>query len=205
MHARIQVIDPRTLWPLDEGLILTSVRKTGRLVIAHEAPRRGGWGAELLSLVQEKAFDASPARPKVTTLACHQRPRPLRLLWARLVGSGRSGGVVSPRGRGRATIHVVPSHCCGSAVGDRAGRLQSRRNARCVFPHIACLTQSRRNARCVLPHTAFLTPKALDAPITIVAGRDAPLPYNAALEKACIPGGDEIVAAALAAVARPGK
>ena len=46
---------------------------------------------------------------------------------------------------------------------------------------------------------------ALDAPITIVAGRDAPLPYNAALERACIPGADEIVAAALAAMARPGS
>ena len=49
----MEVIDPRTLWPLDEALILQSVRKTSRLVIAHEAPRRGGWGAELLSLVQE--------------------------------------------------------------------------------------------------------------------------------------------------------
>jgi pyruvate/2-oxoglutarate/acetoin dehydrogenase E1 component len=49
----LEVIDPRTLWPLDESLILQSVRKTSRLVIAHEAPRRGGWGAELLSIVQE--------------------------------------------------------------------------------------------------------------------------------------------------------
>lgn len=45
---------------------------------------------------------------------------------------------------------------------------------------------------------------ALDAPITIVAGRDAPLPYNAALERACIPGADEIAAAALTTLARPG-
>ena len=96
----VEVIDPRTLWPLDEETILQSVRKTTRLVIAHEAPRRGGWGAELLSVVQEKAFDS------------------------------------------------------------------------------------------------------LDAPIAIVAGRDTPLPYNAALEKACIPAADDIVQAVLAAVWR---
>ena len=44
----------------------------------------------------------------------------------------------------------------------------------------------------------------LDAPITIVAGRDAPLPYNSRLERACIPAADEIVDAFLAVVARPG-
>jgi len=98
----VEVIDPRTLWPLDEATILDSVQRTSRLVIAHEAPRRGGWGGELLSVVQEKAFDY------------------------------------------------------------------------------------------------------LDAPITIVAGRDCPLPYNAALEKACIPGAAQIAEACLAVVQRPG-
>ena len=53
----VEVIDPRTLYPLDEETILKSVRKTNRLVIVHEAVRRGGFGAEVASLVQEKAFD----------------------------------------------------------------------------------------------------------------------------------------------------
>lgn len=53
----VEVVDPRTLHPLDEELILDSVRKTNRLVIAHEAWTRQGFGAEVASLVVEKAFD----------------------------------------------------------------------------------------------------------------------------------------------------
>src|SRR5437773_2370122 len=57
----VEVIDPRTLVPLDEATILTSVAKTGRLVIAHEAVKRGGWGAELAALVAERAIDVLDA------------------------------------------------------------------------------------------------------------------------------------------------
>jgi pyruvate/2-oxoglutarate/acetoin dehydrogenase E1 component len=53
----VEVIDPRTLQPLDEETILASIRKTGRCVVAHEAVRRMGFGAELTALVQERAFD----------------------------------------------------------------------------------------------------------------------------------------------------
>jgi len=53
----VEVIDPRTLRPLDEDLILSSVRRTHRLVIAHEAWTRGGFGSEVSSLVMEQAFD----------------------------------------------------------------------------------------------------------------------------------------------------
>ena len=53
----VEVIDPRTLVPLDEETILNSVRKTNRLLIAHEAVERGGFGAELAALVVRKAFD----------------------------------------------------------------------------------------------------------------------------------------------------
>ena len=53
----VEVIDPRTLRPLDEETILNSVRKTNRLVIAHEAWQKGGFGAEVAALVVEKAFD----------------------------------------------------------------------------------------------------------------------------------------------------
>jgi pyruvate/2-oxoglutarate/acetoin dehydrogenase E1 component len=52
-----EVIDPRTLSPLDEDTILTSVRKTQRLVIAYEAYERGGVGAEIAALVANKALD----------------------------------------------------------------------------------------------------------------------------------------------------
>lgn len=53
----VEVIDPRTLVPLDEETILNSVRKTNRLIIAHEAVGRAGFGAELAALVVRKAFD----------------------------------------------------------------------------------------------------------------------------------------------------
>jgi acetoin:2,6-dichlorophenolindophenol oxidoreductase subunit beta len=52
-----EVIDPRTLVPLDLELIVASVERTGRLVVAHEAVEHGGFGAELAAQVQSAAFD----------------------------------------------------------------------------------------------------------------------------------------------------
>ena len=52
-----EVIDPRTLMPLDKDSILDSVRKTNRLLIAHEAVGRAGFGAEIAALVVREAFD----------------------------------------------------------------------------------------------------------------------------------------------------
>ncbi len=51
-----EVIDPRTLVPLDKELILESVRKTGRLVIVEEDNKTNGWAAEIAALVAEEAF-----------------------------------------------------------------------------------------------------------------------------------------------------
>jgi pyruvate/2-oxoglutarate/acetoin dehydrogenase E1 component len=52
-----EVIDLRTLVPLDLRCVLDSVRRTNRVVIAHEACRRGGFGGELTAQIQEEAFD----------------------------------------------------------------------------------------------------------------------------------------------------
>ena len=52
-----EVIDPRTLFPLDTETILASVRKTGRLLITHEAVQRCGWGAEIAAMAAKEAFD----------------------------------------------------------------------------------------------------------------------------------------------------
>src|SRR6476619_685007 len=52
-----EVIDPRTLVPLDLETIVASVERTTRLVVAHEAVTHGGAGAEIAALVQEAAFD----------------------------------------------------------------------------------------------------------------------------------------------------
>jgi acetoin:2,6-dichlorophenolindophenol oxidoreductase subunit beta len=57
VDVSVEVIDPRTLVPLDLDTIVASVRRTGRLVIAHEAVEQGGFGAELAAQVQEAAFD----------------------------------------------------------------------------------------------------------------------------------------------------
>ncbi|WP_455388897.1 alpha-ketoacid dehydrogenase subunit beta [Petrachloros mirabilis] len=51
-----EVIDLRSVQPLDEDLIIESVKKTGRLVIVHEAPVRGGIGGEIAAIVAKKAF-----------------------------------------------------------------------------------------------------------------------------------------------------
>jgi pyruvate dehydrogenase E1 component beta subunit len=53
----VEVVDPRTLQPLDEETILESVKRTNRCVVAHEAVTRAGFGAEVAAIVQHQAFD----------------------------------------------------------------------------------------------------------------------------------------------------
>jgi acetoin:2,6-dichlorophenolindophenol oxidoreductase subunit beta len=53
-----EVIDLRTIKPLDEATILASVRRTGRAIVVHEASRICGLGAEVAAIVAEKAFNA---------------------------------------------------------------------------------------------------------------------------------------------------
>ena len=52
----VEVLDLRTLMPFDLDAILSSVKKTGRCVIVHEAPRTCGFGAELIASIQERAI-----------------------------------------------------------------------------------------------------------------------------------------------------
>ena len=57
-HGRsIEVVDLRTLVPLDEATVLESVKKTGRCVVVYEAPKTCGYGAELSALIAEKAIE----------------------------------------------------------------------------------------------------------------------------------------------------
>jgi pyruvate/2-oxoglutarate/acetoin dehydrogenase E1 component len=66
-EASCEVVDIRSLRPLDEETILRSVAKTGRVVIVHEAPRTVGFGAELAAIVAEKAiFDLQGPVLRVT-------------------------------------------------------------------------------------------------------------------------------------------
>src|SRR5437899_10960842 len=53
----VEVVDPRTLQPLDEETLVASVKKTNRAVVAHEAVTRMGFGAEVAAVLQHQAFD----------------------------------------------------------------------------------------------------------------------------------------------------
>jgi len=53
----VEVIDLRTLAPLDKSAILTSVKKTSRVIILHEASRTGGIGGEIAAVLAEEAFE----------------------------------------------------------------------------------------------------------------------------------------------------
>ena len=59
-----EVVDVRTLVPLDKARILASVRKTHRVLVVHEAIKRGGYGAEIAAMIAEEAFDELDAPPK---------------------------------------------------------------------------------------------------------------------------------------------
>jgi pyruvate dehydrogenase E1 component beta subunit len=53
----VEIVDPRTLQPLDEEALVASVKKTNRAVVAHEAVTRMGFGAEVAAVLQHQAFD----------------------------------------------------------------------------------------------------------------------------------------------------
>ena len=56
-NVSVEVLDLRTLAPLDSDTVLESVKKTGRVVIVHEAPRTCGFGSELAALVNDEVFE----------------------------------------------------------------------------------------------------------------------------------------------------
>lgn len=73
----VEVVDLRTLAPLDMDTVIGSVKKTNRLVITHEAPKRCGLGAEISALVQEEAFDYLDA--PIQRVAARHVPAPFSL------------------------------------------------------------------------------------------------------------------------------
>ena len=67
VDADVEVIDPRTIYPLDTETITESVRRTGRCVIVHEAPKTAGFAAEVVSRLTETAFYHLEAPPERVT------------------------------------------------------------------------------------------------------------------------------------------
>jgi len=84
-----EIIDLRTLVPLDIETIVASVQKTGRCVIVHEATRTGGFGAELSALVQERCFYHLEA--PIERVTGFDTPYPHSLEWAYFPGPIRIG------------------------------------------------------------------------------------------------------------------
>jgi pyruvate dehydrogenase E1 component beta subunit len=60
-----EVIDPRTLAPLDLETIVDSVEKTNRLVVVQEAPPAGSWGASLVAQIVQQAFESLDGPPRL--------------------------------------------------------------------------------------------------------------------------------------------
>lgn len=89
MGIDAEVIDLRTIVPLDIETIETSVRKTGRCLIVHEATRTGGFGAELSALVQERCFYHLEA--PIERVTGFDTPYPHSLEWAYFPGPVRIG------------------------------------------------------------------------------------------------------------------
>ena len=85
--ADAEVIDLRSLLPLDLETIVASVKKTGRCVIAHEATRTCGYGAELSALVQEECFYHLEA--PIERVTGFDTPYPHALEWAYFPGPQR--------------------------------------------------------------------------------------------------------------------
>ena len=75
LGVSIEIIDLRTILPWDQTTVINSVKKTGKCIITHEAPITCGFGAELASKIQEKAFDHLEAPLK--RVAGYDTPFPL--------------------------------------------------------------------------------------------------------------------------------
>ena len=82
-----EIIDLRSLWPLDLDTIVESVKKTGRCVVVHEATRTGGFGAELAALVQEHCFYQLEA--PIERVTGWDTPYPHAQEWAYFPGPSR--------------------------------------------------------------------------------------------------------------------
>ena len=87
-----EVIDLRSLWPLDLDTIVKSVKKTGRCVVVHEATRTCGFGAELVSLVQEHCFHHLEA--PIERVTGWDTPYPHAQEWAYFPGPSRVGAAL---------------------------------------------------------------------------------------------------------------
>jgi len=87
-----EIIDLRSIWPLDLETIVNSVKKTGRCVVVHEATGTGGFGAELSALVQQECFYHLEA--PIERVTGWDTPYPHAQEWAYFPGPARVGAAL---------------------------------------------------------------------------------------------------------------
>jgi 2-oxoisovalerate dehydrogenase E1 component beta subunit len=87
MNVDAEIIDIRTIAPLDAETIWTSVKKTGRCIVAHEATRFAGFGAEIAATVQEECFWHLEA--PIQRVAGWDTPYPHAFEWEYFPGQAR--------------------------------------------------------------------------------------------------------------------
>lgn len=71
----VEIVDPRTLVPLDEDLIVRSVKKTGRAVVVVQAPGRGSFGEHIITRIQENAFES--LKGPIKLISAYEVPPPM--------------------------------------------------------------------------------------------------------------------------------
>jgi 2-oxoisovalerate dehydrogenase E1 component beta subunit len=89
MNVDAEIIDLRSLVPLDVDTICSSVKKTGRCIVAHEATRFSGFGAEILSIIQEECFWYLEA--PIQRVTGWDTPYPHAFEWEYFPGQARVG------------------------------------------------------------------------------------------------------------------
>ena len=109
-----EIIDLRSLWPLDLDTIVASVKKTGRCVVVHEATRTSGFGAELAALVQEHCFYHLEA--PIERVAGWDTPYPHAQEWAYFPGPDRVGAAMQARDGGMRQRWASTSSRCPTSA-----------------------------------------------------------------------------------------
>ena len=146
----VEVVDPRTLQPLDEEALVASVKKTNRCVVAHEAVTRMGFGAEVAAVVAGAAFDWLDA--PIERVGAKFAPIPFAPVMEEYVVP-HAGRRPRPRSGGRSGAWLARSSCRGSGRGWSPGRSSSGSSPRATPSRRASRstsstpTRSRRRSR----------------------------------------------------------
>ena len=111
-----EIIDLRSLWPLDLDTILASVKKTRRCVVVHEATRTCGFGAELLSLVQEHCFYHLEA--PIERVTGWDTPYPHAQEWLYFPGPARVGAAFLARDGGMMGTYIIKTPDIGEGIAE---------------------------------------------------------------------------------------